>query len=289
METPWDWEARPDVWLLMASLGAAYWWSTARLRPRLPGPPKLPTAPVRALFFAGLVALWIAVDWPLDRLGDDFLFSAHVTQFLLITLISAPLLVAGTPGWLQVALLGPATGYVRRLARGPIALGLFQAVLVGTHLPVVVAAYTSNSVIHFGLHALWVLSACLFWLPILGQEPVVARLRPPLQVVYLIAATVVPTVPAGFLTWTQTPIYDSYATAPRVWGITPTQDLQLAGAIMKVGGGLILWTVILWVFATWAASESRTPVHRPTQPKQDYDQIVGLESTRPRETGATGE
>ena len=253
------------MWLLMASLGLAYWWSLSRLRVRLPGPPPMPGWAMRARFGGGLALLWLAVDWPLDRLGDDFLFSAHMVQFLLVTMVSAPLLVAGAPVWLQEALLGPATGVVRRLSRAPIALGLFQLVLVGTHLPVVVASYTSNSVVHFSLHGLWVAAACLFWLPILGREPVAARLRPPLQVVYLIAATVVPTVPAGFLTWTETPLYSSYAAAPRVWGLSPTQDLQLAGAIMKLGGGTILWAVILWVFATWATNESRAG-HRPVTP-----------------------
>lgn len=257
-ESPWVWEARPDVWLLIAGLGLAYWWSIRRLRPRLPGPPPPPTAVVKARFTAGLAVLWLAVDWPMDRLGDDYLFSVHMAQFLLVTLVAAPLLVSGVPVWLQTIVLGPATAIVRRLSRAPVALGLFQLVLVATHLPVVVASYTSNSVIHFSVHALWLLTACLFWLPILGSEPVAARLRPPLQVVYLIAATVVPTVPAGFLTWSETAFYPSYAAAPRVWGLSPVQDMQLAGAIMKLGGGTILWGVILWVFASWATAESRS-------------------------------
>ncbi len=264
VESPWVWEARPDVWLLIAGLAMAYWWSVTRLRPRLPGPPPPPTRRSQICFVAGLTVLWFAVDWPMDRLGDDYLFSVHVTQFLLMTLVAAPLLVSGVPVWLQAVVLGPAAAIVRRLARGPIALGLFQLVLVGTHLPVVVASYTSNSFIHFSLHALWLIAAGLFWLPILGAEPVAARLRPPLQVVYLIAATVVPTVPAGFLTWTETALYPSYATAPRVWGLSPVQDMQLAGAIMKLGGGFILWAVILWVFARWAASESRTTSPTPS-------------------------
>ena len=101
------------MWLLMASLGSAYWWSMTRLRVRLPGPPPLPGWAMRARFGGGLAVLWLAVLWlavdsPLDRLGDDFLFSAHMVQFLLVTLVSAPLLVAGAPVWLQEVLLGRA-------------------------------------------------------------------------------------------------------------------------------------------------------------------------------------
>ncbi len=261
IESPWAWEARPDVWLLVLSIAVGYWWSLTRLRPKLPGPPPMPGRASRFRFVSGVVVLWVAVDWPMDRLGDDYLFSAHMVQFLMITLISAPLLVAGTPTWLQVELTLPIRGILRRLGRGPAALGLFQVVLVVTHLPSVVALYTSNSVVHFTLHALWVLSGCLFWLPLLGSEPVVRPLRPPLKVVYLIGATVIPTVPAGFLTWTDRALYDSYADAPRLWGISAVEDLQLAGIIMKLGGGTILWGFILWMFVSWAAAErdSSTP------------------------------
>ena len=257
-ESPWVWEARPDVWLLVASLAVGYWWSVTRLRPTLPERPDPPSRGVRARFVAGVVVLWVAVDWPMDRLGDDYLFSAHMAQFVLVTMVAAPLLVSGIPTWLQVELVRPGARVVRFLGRGPVALGFFQVVLVATHLPSVVALYTSNSLVHFSLHALRVLSGCLFWLPILGSEPVVRPLRPPLKIVYLIGATIVPTVPAGFLTWTETAFYDSYATAPRVWGISAVHDLQLAGVIMKIGGGTILWLFILGFFASWASAERQS-------------------------------
>ncbi len=261
-ESPWVYEARPDVWALIASMVVGYWWSLTRLRPHLAGPPVRPSRGMRARYAAGVVVLWFAVDWPMDRLGDDYLFSAHMVQFVLVTMVAAPLLVSGVPTWLQIELVRPGARVVRFLGRGPVALGLFQVVLVATHLPSVVALYTSNSVVHFALHALWVLSGCLFWLPILGSEPVVRPLRPPLKIVYLIAATIVPTVPAGFLTWTETAFYDSYATAPRVWGISPVVDLQLAGVVMKIGGGTILWLFILWLFASWASAERESAGER---------------------------
>ena len=263
-DSPWVWEARPDVWLLIAGIVIGYWWALSRLRPKLAGPPPVPSRATRVRFAAGVAVLWFAVDWPLDRIGDDFLFSAHMVQFLLITMVSAPLLVSGVPTWLQCELVRPIHPVVRRLARGPIALGLFQGVLVGTHLPVIVSLYASNSLAHFGLHALWVLSGCVFWLPILGSEPMVKPLKAPLNMLYLIGATIVPTVPASFLTWAETAFYDSYASAPRLWGISAVEDLQLAGAIMKVGGGAILWAFIVVLFLRWASSDANL---RPTEAK----------------------
>ena len=278
-DSPWAWEPRPDVWLLVVAMVAGYWWSVTRLRPKLPGPVPVPSRATMLRFAAGVAILWLAVDWPMDRLGDDYLFSAHMVQFLLVTMIAAPLLVSGVPAWLQLQILWPVRGLVRRAARGIVALGLFQAVLVLTHIPSVVGLYSSNSLVHFALHALWLVSGCLFWLPIFGSEPVVAPMKPPLKIVYLIGATILPTIPAAFLTWTQTAFYDSYASAPRVWGISPVVDLQMAGLIMKLGGGFILWVVILFVFASWApkamaddppaASAPPPPDETTTAPRQD--------------------
>lgn len=279
-ESPWVWEARPDVWLLVAAMAAGYWWSLARLRPKLLGPPDLPSRGVRAKFSAGVVVLWIAVDWPLDRLGDDYLFSAHMVQFVMITMVAAPLLVAGVPVWLQAELVRPVRRVIRFLGRGPVALGLFQVVLVATHLPGVVELYASNSLVHFSLHALWVVSGCLFWLPILGSEPVVRPLGPPLKIVYLIGATIVPAIPAGFLTWTETAFYESYATAPRVWGISAVNDLQMAGVIMKLGGGTILWAFILWLFASWASEEHGSTTTRRASPASSAGRSTAASSGR---------
>ena len=276
-ESPWAWEARPDVWLLIAGLAVGYRWAVTKLRLRLPGPPAPPSKATVSRFAVGLGVLWVAVDWPLDRLGDDYLFSAHMVQFLIVTMVAAPLFVTGIPVWLQRELTSPLGSSFRHLTRAPVALATFQVVLVATHLPAVVALYTSNEIVHLVLHGLWVLSAYLFWLPILGRAPLVTPLGDGAKAVYLIAATFVPSVPAGFLTWAETPLYDSYAEAtPRVWGLSAIEDLQLAGAITKVGGGIILWGFILWVFIRWGTRESVRPSGpvrghiSPTTDRQDH-------------------
>jgi hypothetical protein len=104
-------------------------------------------------------------------------------------------------------------------------------VLVGTHLPSVVALYASNSFVHFSLHALWVVAAVVFWFPVLVRgAPFVAPLQPPTKIVYLVAATVAPTVPASFLKRTETAFYPSDATAPRVWGFRRSSTFRLLGS-----------------------------------------------------------
>lgn len=111
------------------------------------------------------------------------------------------------------------------------ALVLSQMVLVGTHLPSVVALYASNSFVHFSLHALWVVAAVVFWFPVLVRgAPFVAPLQPPTKIVYLVAATVAPTVPASFLKRTETAFYPSYAMAPRAWGLRRSSTFRLLGS-----------------------------------------------------------
>jgi len=265
--SPWTWEPRPDVWILMLGLVFGYMWAITRLRTQMPGPPPPPSQKMKIRWFAGVGVLWLALDWPLDRLGDEFLFSAHMFQFVVVTMVAAPLLVSGSPPWLQVAVTRPIARALRPLQKPVASLLIFQVVIVGTHLPWVVNIYTTNTLVHFVLHIVWSLAGMLFWLPVVGHEPMVRRpIEPITKVVYLIAATVVPSVPASFLTWAERPVYDTYTQAPRIWNISAVNDIQLAGAVMKVGAGAILWGFICVIFLGWMsqASRSRTVPIPPT-------------------------
>src|ERR1043165_5704927 len=51
-------------------------------------------------FTSGVLTLFIALATPLDTLADEYLFTAHMVQHLLLTLVAAPLLLVGTPDWL---------------------------------------------------------------------------------------------------------------------------------------------------------------------------------------------
>ncbi len=72
-----------------------------------------------------------------------------------------------------------------------------------------------------------------------------------------------PTVPASFLTFGASPLYKFYEHVPHLFGLSTLDDQQIAGLIMKIGAGLLLWMVIAVVFFRWAAEEERanTPRH----------------------------
>lgn len=256
-------ELQPDVWLLMVALGGGYLFALRRLGPHYAAREVTSRRQV-GFYFGGLVVLTIAASWPIDAIGDGYLFSVHMLQYLLMTLIAAPLLIAGLPGWLLRELTVPVRPVLSWLARPLVALLAFNLVLVASHWPVLIDLYLRVDVVHFGMHAVWVGTGLLFWLPVLSPIPEFPRLNEPLQMGYLFLSSIIPTVPASFLTWAESAPYERYAAAPRLWGVTAVEDIQAAGLVMKLGGGFILWTVITVIFFRWAAiqGDHRAPARR---------------------------
>jgi putative membrane protein len=252
-----SWHPHPDAWLLLGSIAALYAVAVRR-RARRTGRAATSRRKI-ALFSAGMAALWLGSDWPVHDLAEDYLYSAHMVQHMLFTLVAPPLLIAGTPEWLLRAALRPRSvlAAVRFLTRPLVALVIFNAVLLFTHWPAVVEASVRSEPLHFGLHVLVVASAFIMWWPVMSPLPELAALPPPGQMLYLFLQSLAPTIPASFLTFGERPLYPVYATFPRIWGLAPLEDQLIAGLTMKIGGGLILWVVIGAVFFRWFAQEQR--------------------------------
>ncbi len=77
----------------------------------------------------------------------------------------------------------------------------------------------------------------------------------PLQLAYLFGQSILPTIPASFLTFGETPLYPIYASFPRIWGVSALTDQLVAGLLMKLGGGVIIWAVMAVVFFRWFEQE----------------------------------
>jgi len=173
--------------------------------------------------------------------------------------IAAPLLLLGLSGSMLRSLLRPPVVLrtVRWLCRFFPALLVFNIVLVFTHWPAVVNAAVGNGFLHFFVHAVLLVSSLIVWMPIVSPLPEIPRLPPPLRIAYLFLQSVIPTVPASFLTFGTKPLYSSYVGLPHLWGITTLDDQLIAGLIMKLGGGLLIWMVIAIVFFRWAAEDGK--------------------------------
>lgn len=250
------WHAHVDVWVLLGSVAAAYLIACRRHEERTgEATPRRRTV----LFLSGMAVLWIASDWPIHDLSERYLYLMHMVQHMLLTLLAAPLLVSGIPAWLWRDVLRPAP--VRRvfgfLTRPVVALIVFNGVLLFTHWPAVVEAAVGSELTHFSLHVLVVASGVIMWWPVLSPLPELPPMSPPGQMLYLFFQSLAPTIPASFLTFGHQPLYAVYATFPRIWGIGAMTDQLIAGLIMKLVGGMVLWVVIAVVFFRWGGREER--------------------------------
>src|SRR6266481_1625069 len=48
-------------------------------------------------FWLGILVIFLALASPIDEIGDRYLFSMHMVQHLLLTMLAPPLLLLGTP------------------------------------------------------------------------------------------------------------------------------------------------------------------------------------------------
>jgi len=253
-----DWHAHPDVWLLLGGLWVAYLLAVRRHVPA--------SAAERderrrrsTLFTIGMAVLWFASDYPMHDLAEGYLYSIHMVQHMLFTLVAVPLLITGIPAWMWRVVLSPRPVFIafRFLTRPVVALIVFNAMLMFTHWPAVAEASVGSELTHFTLHVLFVGSAFVMWWPVLSPLVELPTLSPPGQMLYLFFLSIAPTIPASFLTFGHTLLYPVYGTFPRIWGVSALTDQLIAGLIMKIVGGLILWGLIAAIFFRWHAREER--------------------------------
>jgi putative membrane protein len=260
------WTPHPDVWLLVGLFGAGYAIAIVRLAPKwaVAGQAVVTRFQVTC-WTLGVLAMWVASDYPVHDVAERYNFSVHMVQHLIFTMVVPPLLLLGLPAWLLRLVLRPRWLFstVRALARFIPALVIFNVVLVFTHWPLIVDAALHSALLHFLVHALLLVSSLIVWLPIVSPLPEIPRLQPVLRMLYLFAWSVVPTIPASFLTFGTSPLYKFYEHVPHLYGMSTLQDQQTAGLIMKIGAGLLLWLIIAVVFFRWASEEDRanTPRH----------------------------
>lgn len=271
------WHVHPDVWLLFGSIVAAYLIAARR---HLDATGEHTPRRTKVLFLSGMGVLWLGADWPVHDLAEGYLYLMHMTQHLLFTLVAAPLLIAGMPAWMLRALLAPPP--VRRVfrffTRPLVALIVFNGVLLFTHWPEVVDASVGSEPIHLALHVLIVASALVMWWPVMSPLPEMPSLSPPGQMIYLFLQSLAPTIPASFLTFGHTTLYPVYASFPRIWGMSALTDQLIAGLIMKLVGGMLLWVVIAVIFFRWFDQEQRDGLDRSAY--QNVQREIGAELGR---------
>jgi putative membrane protein len=246
------WQPHPEVWLLLVALVVL-----GVVAVRVVGPKAVrdgsPVVTRRQIgwFAAGVVVLAVASDWPVHDIAEERLYSVHMVQHLLLSYVAPPLFLLAMPTWLARLVVG-GSPTLRFLARPVVAGVLYNAVIVFSHWQNVVNGSVDNAAAHYGLHVVLVGASLLMWLPVCGPVPEL-RLSLPGQMLYLFMMSIVPTIPAAWLTFAEGVVYSSYDIPERLWGLSATSDQQIAGLVMKLVAGFYLWVLIVVLFFRWAA------------------------------------
>jgi putative membrane protein len=247
---PWRFQFHPEVWILVAFLTGAYIYMVRVIGPKAvpPGKPAVTRFNI-GCFVGAMVMLWVASDWPVHDIGEEYLYSVHMAQHMMLSYFLPPLVLMATPEWLLRVLVGNGRFYrvVVFFTKPVVAALLFNAVVIVTHIPAVVTASVASGPLHYSLHFAVVMFSLLMWMPVVGPFPEL-QISPIGKCIYLFIQSLVPTIPAAWLTFADGAVYKTYDQPVRVWGLSVVFDQQLAGAIMKTGGGIFLWAIIIFIF-----------------------------------------
>lgn len=255
-DDPWRWEPHPEVWFLIGAIIMLGVWAT-RIGPRVlpPGTP-VATTKQKWSFVVATLLLYAVADWPVHDIAEEHLYLVHMIQHMVITLIAPPLFLLAMPVWLARLIIldgGWGSRLIRKLSHPVVAAVIFNALAAITHWSGMVQLSLDSGMFHYSLHLVLFVSALLMWLPVVSPLPEL-RLSPPGQMLYLFLNSVIPTIPAAWLTFAEGTVYKHYDNGYELWGISVVSDQQAAGVIMKIVGGFYLWGIILVKFYRYTAS-----------------------------------
>jgi len=257
MPVPLHWHTEPLLLALLIGTGWAYAILTGPLRTRLfPGETLVTRKAV--CFYAGLALAYLTVGSPLDQLGEDFLFSAHMVQHMLLVYAIPPLLLYGLPGWLADAALAwtPLRKLWRVLAHPVFAGMLFTFLYTVWHVPDAYELALRKKWAHILEHWLMFGPALLMWWPILSPSTRLPAMGYGLRMLYVFVLMIGQLPVFAFLTLSDTVLYPTYEFAPRIFDITPLQDQILGGLIMKVTNMGVSLLVLGISFYRWYLKEN---------------------------------
>jgi putative membrane protein len=202
-------------------------------------------------FAGGMLALLAALASPIDGLGEDYLFSAHMAQHVLLGDV-APLLLLLS---LSRVIMRPATRRLMAVERalGPLAhpltgLFLWLFLMYLWHVPALYDAALEHPVVHALEHVAFFTAGVAVWWPLVQPVPMRRRMTGLWPVAYVGAAKFGLALLGLYLTWSTSVLYDYYEHVPRIWGLSAIEDQNAGGAIMMVEQSLTFVIVLVALF-----------------------------------------
>jgi cytochrome c oxidase assembly factor CtaG len=251
----YTWSLNVPALVAVVLAGGAYGWRLRDLR-RTPAPRSGDRAAgdvLRALAFAtGLVVVLVALVSPIDRLGEERLFTMHMVQHLLLADLAPILLLVG----LSRAFLRPAVRRLRPLEErlGPIAhpaaaLALYVGLMWLWHLPALYELALDHAWAHALEHASFFTAGIAFWWYLIEPVPPRRRITGPWALAYLATAKLLMGVLGVILAFAPDALYSTYEDAPRTWGLTAVEDQNMGGLVMMIEQSIVLVIAFAVFFA----------------------------------------
>ena len=237
------WQFAPIITAFAVVAAGLYLWGVLRVRRRHPARPW----PLyrTALFLGGLAIVVIATESGIGSY-DDVLFWDHMVQHLLLLMVAPPLLVVGQPATLLLhASRNPLHTWAKRVLRSrvlaaitwpPFGVALYVGVIVGTHLTGFMNLVETNSAVHDAEHALYLISGYLYFLPLIGREPIRWKVSYPSRIFLLFIAMPVDAFTGLVLGSESRNPFPGLADNRPGWAPSPLSDVHIGGAVMWVGG-----------------------------------------------------
>ncbi len=278
--TAWNWQ--PSIILGTIAIIGLYLYAVGPLRVKYSLANEVKGSQIFS-FLLGVNIIFWTLFTPLDKLADDYLFSAHMVLHLLLSFAGAPLMVLGIPAWLITPLLRNCV--ILRIGQF-VTMPVLTAVLFNTnlwfwHAPPIYNAMIVNLPLHIVSHLLFIITGVLFWWPILS--PMKEGL-PPLSIgkkmAYLFFSDMPMVLLGAGLTFVP-PLYARYIYAPHIWGLTAATDQQLAGLLMWIPGSIFFIVVVSILFLQWMQDQDAKQRADDAILYGDDDEEIEIE----RETG----
>jgi cytochrome c oxidase assembly factor CtaG len=269
MLRPFGWQAVATVWQFapivtgaVVILAALYLWGVLRVARRHPARPW--PAWRTAMFLGGLAVVVLATESGIGSY-DDVLFWDHMVQHLMLIMIAPPLLIFGQPITLLLhASRNPVHTWAKRIVRSRVATFLtwpvfgvvaYTAAVTAAHLTDLASLVETNQALHNAEHVVFLVVGYLFFLPILGTEPIRWRLSYPVRFIILVLVMPVDTF-TGLVLGYGTAGTPGIVTGPRpAWAPGPVADLHTGGAVMWIAGDAIMFGLMMLVFLMWSMDE----------------------------------
>lgn len=251
------WTPHIEVWLLVGALVGLGLYTARVIQPKVvaAGEPPI-TRHQKIWFWVGVFVFYLATDWPVHDIAEQRLYFVHMLQHTLLMVVFPPVMLLATPTWLARLIIGQ--GIFKRFvyfwARPAPALLVNLFLTAGMHWAWVVNTSVDNAWVHYSVHTLAVSSSLLVWMCVCGPIPEL-QVGPPMKMLVVFLLSIIPTLPAAFLTTAEEVLYQGYNTPIRLWGVSVQNDQQLAGIVMKVISGFYLWFIIAGIFFKWSLGD----------------------------------